>query len=88
MRPAARESSSAEIQEWITAMLASWIEVPQAQLDVRRPVVELGIDSIVILSLVGELEEWLGRPIPDDILEEHPTIESIARYLSDAAKSQ
>ncbi|MCV2358793.1 amino acid adenylation domain-containing protein [Paucibacter sp. TC2R-5] len=43
---------------------------------------ELGGDSLAALSILGAMEDQLGRPLPLQLISEHPSIASLARVLS------
>ncbi|MCV2370919.1 non-ribosomal peptide synthetase [Roseateles oligotrophus] len=43
---------------------------------------ELGGDSLAALSILGAMEDQLGRPLPLQLISEHPNIADLARALS------
>ncbi|MBT9491179.1 MAG: amino acid adenylation domain-containing protein [Paucibacter sp.] len=43
---------------------------------------DLGGDSLAALSILGALEDSLGRPLPLQLLTEHPTVARLAQALS------
>ncbi len=53
------------------------------ELDVRQPLNELGLNSLMALELRNTLNLSLGRSLPATVLFEHPTIESLSGYLAD-----
>ncbi|MFE9577514.1 SDR family NAD(P)-dependent oxidoreductase [Nocardia sp. NPDC006044] len=44
-----------------------------------------GLTSADAVGLSGELEEWLGRSLPETLLYEHPTVEQLSAVLVGAA---
>jgi acyl carrier protein len=48
----------------------------------HRPLTELGLDSLMALSLRSALEAAVGRSLPATLVFEHPTLEAIAAYLA------
>ncbi|NVJ06369.1 SDR family NAD(P)-dependent oxidoreductase [Myxococcus sp. AM001] len=50
-------------------------------IDSRRPLQELGLDSLMALQLRNGLSAALGRPLPVTLLFEHPTLEQLLDFL-------
>lgn len=55
------------------------IEVDQVPLEVD--VERLGLNSAVVVSLIGDLEDWLGIELSPSILYEFPTVRSVSMHL-------
>ncbi|HEY1067979.1 MAG TPA: SDR family NAD(P)-dependent oxidoreductase, partial [Pirellulales bacterium] len=51
--------------------------------DPQRAVYELGFDSLLGVEFCNLLALDVGRPVSPVVLFEHPTLESLARYLTD-----
>jgi acyl carrier protein len=71
-----------KIQQWMTQKLADELKVAADTIDINEPLTSFGIDSIAVFTLTGDLAEWLHRDLPATLLWEYPTIEELARYLS------
>ena len=79
------DSRSAEvIQSWLVARLSELLEIESHEIDVREPFASYGMGSAELVSLSGELAEWLGRQLSPDLAYECPTIETLARYLAES----
>ncbi|MCA9657776.1 MAG: KR domain-containing protein, partial [Myxococcales bacterium] len=50
-------------------------------IDPRVPLRDLGLDSLMVVDLQGALSATLGRALPETLLLDHPTLESLAGYL-------
>jgi acyl carrier protein len=50
-------------------------------LDPRRPLHELGLDSLMSVELRNALVTSLGRSLSSTLLFDYPTVESLTRYL-------
>jgi NADPH:quinone reductase-like Zn-dependent oxidoreductase/acyl carrier protein len=48
----------------------------------NKPLNELGLDSLMAVELCGCLGNALGRSLPATLLYDYPTVEVLARYLS------
>jgi acyl transferase domain-containing protein len=51
-------------------------------LDSRRPLQELGLDSLMSVELRNALATALGRSLPATLLFDYPTVESLTHYLA------
>jgi acyl carrier protein len=60
---------------------SSWLAAAIA-LDV--PFTNYGLDSILLVTLVDELEEWLGASLDPTIFWEYPTVEILTDWLLSA----
>jgi len=79
------DSRTAEvIQSWLVARLSELLEIESDEIDVREPFASYGMGSAELVSLSGELEDWLGRELSPDLAYECPTIETLARYLAES----
>jgi acyl transferase domain-containing protein/acyl-CoA synthetase (AMP-forming)/AMP-acid ligase II/acyl carrier protein len=70
------------IQAWLVAQLARRLSVDPGTLDVREPFARYGLDSASVVSISGELEDWLGRRFSPALAWEYPTIEALAEHLA------
>jgi acyl carrier protein len=67
-----------EIQLWLVAQLAKTLGVAPASIDVRGELATLGLDSLQIMSLLGEAEDFLECRLPEDIASDAMTVEELA----------
>ncbi|WP_397569073.1 acyl carrier protein [Schlesneria sp. T3-172] len=70
-----------EIQSWIVNRLAKELRVDSGQLSVDRSILSLGVDSIQVVSVVSELEDWGGFRFPSNPLEDDITIQELAQQV-------
>ena len=72
--------------EDIEAMLAEHVAdrtgTPAGEIDRTRRFETLGLDSADAVRLVGELEDFVGRPLSASLPYTHPTIQQLARCLA------
>ncbi|MBZ4318414.1 acyl carrier protein [Streptomyces sp. SCA2-4] len=47
-----------------------------------EPLAAAGVDSVLLISVIGELEQELGVSLPDDTVLESASLSSLARALS------
>jgi acyl carrier protein len=74
--------SAGEIQSWLVERLSAVLGVQAAEIPLGEPLIGLGLDSMQVVVLVGELEEWLGCRFKGNPLVDYPTIESLSAYLA------
>lgn len=67
---------------WLVQRLARQLQVDASEIDVARPFVQYGLDSVSAVQIAAELESFVGEPIPATLLYEAPTINAVAAKLS------
>lgn len=84
-REAAQPPSEDAIREWLIAKVADRVGVASSAIDPGRAFVQLGVGSAEALTLIGELELWLGHKLSPVLVYNYPDIDSLARHLAQAA---
>ncbi len=74
--------STADIRDWLTTRLAEKLRVAADEVDDRQPFASFGLDSLQMVSLIGDLELWLGRGLAPTLAWDYPTIDALSRRLS------
>ncbi len=54
---------------------------PDFPLDTRKPMNEMGFDSLMAVELKNALDAGIGRKLPATLVFEHPTIDALAKHL-------
>jgi 6-methylsalicylic acid synthase len=62
-------------------MVAAETGLPAGEIDARRPLVEVGVDSVMTVRLRRSLERTYGVPVPATLLWDRPTVKAIAEWL-------
>ena len=70
------------IAGWLIAKLAQQLRIKPERIDTQLPFVDYGLDSIKAVSIVGDLESWLGRSLSPTLVWDYPTIENLAQHLA------
>jgi acyl transferase domain-containing protein/acyl carrier protein/NAD(P)-dependent dehydrogenase (short-subunit alcohol dehydrogenase family) len=70
------------LREWLLAHVAAAAGLPAGQIRTDQPFSDLGLDSVRLAALAGDLEEALGRTVDPTVLFEHPTIEELAAAVA------
>jgi amino acid adenylation domain-containing protein/thioester reductase-like protein len=74
--------SAATIEAWLVSQIARRAGISAAQIEIRRPFVDFGLDSVQAVSLTGDLEVWLNQSLSPTLVWDYPNIESLAAYLA------
>lgn len=75
------ETSTDAIRIWLTGRVASYLERSVDDIDPDALLVEIGIDSMYLLTICGDIEDNFGYYLEPAIMMDHPTIIAVARYL-------
>jgi acyl transferase domain-containing protein/acyl-CoA synthetase (AMP-forming)/AMP-acid ligase II/acyl carrier protein len=83
-RPSATRPDPAvlAIENWLTEYFARKLDIPALEIDPTAPFTRYGLNSLQIINLVRDLEEWLARPLSPTVAWEHPTPAQLARHLA------
>jgi polyketide synthase 13 len=76
--------TAAQLEAWIVGRLAQRLKRPAQDIDPVCQLQEYGLDSLEALSLTGEIELLLGRPVDPTVLWDHPSIRAVATFLAGA----
>ena len=74
--------SASEIRTWLVNHIAARLQVDPAQVALDQPLIDVGLDSMEFVAMVGELEQWLGCRFRDNPLIDYPTIETLSVFLA------
>lgn len=74
--------TSDEISSWITSKIAEITNLDENEINPNEPFTYFGIDSMHVITFVGDLEDWLGIKIQATLLWDYPTIHAVTAHLS------
>ena len=69
------------IQAWLVERIAQQLRKDTEAINIHEPFDGFGLDSIALVSISGELEDWLGQPVSPTLLYSYPTISALGDYL-------
>ncbi|PNW56872.1 UNVERIFIED_CONTAM: hypothetical protein BEN50_07680 [Euhalothece sp. KZN 001] len=72
-----------DIQSWLVAKLAEKLHCSPQEIDIHAEFASYGLDSVAMVSLSGELENWLGRRLDPTLAYNYPTIAALSEYLTE-----
>ncbi|RSM77822.1 type I polyketide synthase [Kibdelosporangium aridum] len=86
------EFSAHELREYLTdqvrAQVSAEMRLPPADLDLNRPLVELGLDSMMTLVVRQRLQKQLRVSLPSTLLWNRPTVAAVGEYLTELVTAQ
>ena len=71
-----------ELSAKIRSVLARELHTPESELDTDRPFIELGLNSMMALSIRREIEQIVGLELSATMLWNHPTVDLLAAHLT------
>ncbi len=71
------------LRAWLVSWFSSRLGLDPEDVDAGEIFSRLGLESIQAANLVADLAAELGRPLSPVLVWEHPTIEALARHLTD-----
>lgn len=80
-----KQSEEQRIREWLIQRAAQQLEVPPRSIDGSAALMSLGIDSLDLIGIAGEIAEFLNRDIRAEVLWECETIDGLAEFLASPA---
>ena len=72
----------AELQDGLRTILATELRLPESDVHTDRPFAEMGLNSVMAMSIRREIEQLVGLELSATMLFNHPTIATFATYLA------
>jgi acyl carrier protein len=76
--------SKERISAWVTDYLAKVLQIEPSSISPTAELESLGLNSALVVSMLGDLEDWLGVEISPAVVFEHPTIDAMSGFLEQA----
>jgi len=77
-----RDRVTADVREQVAAEL----NLDAADIELKRPLVELGVDSVMTVALRVRLQRRYGLDLPPTILWAKPTVAALSEHVSDSLR--
>lgn len=71
------------IKTWLVNKLSQLLKFAPEDIDTQQSFTRYRLDSLAMVSLAGDLEQWLGRRLSSTLMYEYSNIESLAEYLAE-----
>lgn len=66
----------------LVQQIAEELKQPASEVDVRRPLPESGVDSVIAVSIRARLQRRYGLMLPPTILWDRPTVNALAEHVT------
>ncbi len=73
------EAARTEILEWV----AEAIQIPVEQIDLTKPLAEVGIDSLDAVHMIATIESIIRQELPEDIIQRVRCLNDIFDLMRD-----
>ncbi|OAI54296.1 hypothetical protein AYO47_03090 [Planctomyces sp. SCGC AG-212-M04] len=73
--------TATEIRDWLVTKIAARLNVAPEEVNLDEPLIDVGLDSMEFVAMIGELEHWLGCRFRDNPLIDYPTISTLSEFL-------
>ena len=74
------------VRDRVREVVAGCLGLAAAEIDPRAPLALYGLDSLRSVELGAELEDAFRRPLPDDLLTDHASVDALVRLLEDSGQ--
>jgi thioester reductase-like protein len=81
--PVAERPRGEALMGRVRAVVAEVLGRAPAAVPLDRPLVELGLDSLLAVEIRDRLAALVGRALPAPVVFDHPTVTALSRYLDD-----
>lgn len=76
-------SCSEKIKGFLKSVIASKLQIPAEEISAEAGYYEMGLDSVMLLEIVAELEKKVSASLSPTLLFEHTTIKELSMNLSE-----
>lgn len=73
------EQARQEILEW----LSETIEVPVDQIDLSKPLTDIGLDSLDAVHMIATIESIIARELPEDVIQRVNSLSDLFDMMRD-----
>ena len=77
------EETRAQLRDRLRAILAREIGMPTDALRIDQPFPELGLDSMMAMTVLRDARQLVGMDLSATMLWNHPTVEAMSDLLTD-----
>jgi phthiocerol/phenolphthiocerol synthesis type-I polyketide synthase A len=71
-----------ELQAGLRGILASELQMPEAEFDLDRPFAEFGLNSVMAMTVRRDTEQFVGIELSATMLFNYPTVVALAEHLA------
>jgi len=76
------QERAAKLQEYLLELVAKMLQIPKEKISTNASLLDLGMDSLMIMDALGQLKRELQLMIYPREIYEHPRLNALAQYLA------
>ena len=76
------------LRAWLVRRIAQQVELDPAEIDTAARFDSYGLDSIVAVTISGDIEKLLKKELSPALLFEYATIDELAKHLADTCSPE
>ncbi|MDJ0731757.1 MAG: acyl carrier protein [Crocosphaera sp.] len=77
--------TEATIETWLINWTAEQLDLEKTEIDINQSFLNYDMNSVTVMMLVGDLEDWLGLSLSPTLAWDYPDIKTLAQYLAQEA---
>jgi acyl carrier protein len=70
------------LRAWLIDRVAYYLGCEPALVEPARPLADYGLDSVLALSLCGDLEDHLRIRLEPTVVWDHPTVDALVAHVT------
>ncbi|MGK7956651.1 MAG: acyl carrier protein [Crocosphaera sp.] len=74
--------TQATIETWLIDWTAEQLDLEKTEVDINQSFLNYDMNSVTVMMLVGDLEDWLGLSFSPTLAWDYPDIKTLAQYLA------
>lgn len=74
--------TQATIETWLIDWTAEQLDLEKTEVDINQSFLNYDMNSVTVMMLVGDLEDWLGLSLSPTLAWDYPDIKTLAQYLA------
>lgn len=74
--------TQATIETWLIDWTAEQLDLEKTEVDINQSFLNYDMNSVTVMMLVGDLEDWLGLSLSPTLAWDYPDVKTLAQYLA------
>lgn len=71
----------AVFRDWLRDQISAVAQLDRREIDDRRPLARYGVDSVLAVSIAGDIARKVNRALPASLLFDYPTVADVTGFL-------
>ena len=75
-------ADAGRLKPWLITHISKLLNIPTTDVNPKQTLTSYGLDSVLSMTLVGDLERKTDRSLPASLIFDYPTIDGLCDYLA------